>query len=77
MQTIRVKTSSAKYDVVAGSGLIKSLGRRIEKVVGRLPRRAFVLTSAPIRGLWGERFLVSFAEPPIALFLAPGEEHKK
>ena len=76
MQTIRVKTSSAKYDVVAGSGLIGTLGRRIEKIIGRLPRRVFVLTSAPIWGLWGERFLASFAEPPIALFLAPGEEHK-
>jgi len=76
VQTIRVKTASAKYDVVAGSGLIGSLGRRIEKVVGRLPRRVFVVTSAPIWGLWGERFLASFAEPPIALFLPPGEEHK-
>jgi 3-dehydroquinate synthase len=76
VQTIRVKTVSAKYDVVTGSGLIGSLGRRIEKVVGRLPRRVFVVTSAPVWGLWGERFLASFAEPPIALFLPPGEEHK-
>jgi len=35
-----------------------------------------VLTSAPIWALWSERFLSSFAEPPIALFLPPGEEHK-
>ena len=76
MQTIRVKTDSAKYDVVAGSGLIGSLAARIEKVVGKLPRRVFVLTSAPIWGLWGEAFVSSFAEPPIALFLPPGEEHK-
>jgi 3-dehydroquinate synthase len=76
VQTIRVKTASAKYDVVAGSGLIGSLGRRIERVCGRLPRRVFVLTSAPIWGLWGESFLSSFAEPPIALFLPPGEKHK-
>jgi len=76
VQTIRVKTDSAKYDVVAGSGLIASLGRRIEKVVGRLPRRVFVLTSASIWGLWGESFLASFDEPPIVLFLPPGEEHK-
>jgi 3-dehydroquinate synthase len=76
VQTIRVKTASAKYDVVAGSGLIGSLAPRIERVVGRLPRRVFVLTSAPVWGLWGERFLASFVEPPIALFLPPGEEHK-
>jgi 3-dehydroquinate synthase len=76
VQTIRVKTTSAKYDVVAGNGLISSLGRRIERVHGKLPRRVFVLTSAAIWGLWGERLLASFAEPPIVMFLPPGEEHK-
>jgi 3-dehydroquinate synthase len=35
-----------------------------------------VLTSAPIWALWGEAFLASFAEPPVTLFLPPGEEHK-
>jgi len=76
VQTIRVDTASAKYDVVAGSGLIQSLAPRIERVAGRLPRRVFVLTSAPIWALWGEAFQSSFADPPIALFLPPGEEHK-
>jgi 3-dehydroquinate synthase len=66
----------AKYDVVTGSGLVETLARRIERVVGRLPRRVFVLTSAPIWGLWGENFQASFTEPPIVLFLEPGEEHK-
>ena len=76
MQTIRVKTASEKYDVMAGSGLIGSLGRRIERVCGKLPRRVFVLTSAPVWGLWGEAFQASFAEAPIVLFLEPGEKHK-
>ncbi len=76
MQTIRVKTSSAKYDVVTGSGLVETLARRIERVAGRLPRRVFVLTSAPIWGLWGQRVQKSFSEPPIVMFLPPGEEHK-
>jgi 3-dehydroquinate synthase len=76
VQTIRVETPSAKYDVVAGSGLIETLAPRIERVVGRLPRCIFVLTSAEIWGLWGEKFLSSFAEPPVALFLAPGESRK-
>ena len=76
MQTIRVETASAKYDVVAGSGLIQTLAPRIERVAGRLPRRVFVLTSAPIWGLWGEAFQASFVEAPIALFLPPGESHK-
>jgi 3-dehydroquinate synthase len=76
VQTIRVETPTAKYDVITGSGLVESLARRIERVVGRLPRRVFVLTSAPIWGLWGQAFLSSFAEPPIVMFLEPGEEHK-
>jgi len=76
VQTIRVETPSAKYDVVAGSGLVETLARRIERAAGKLPRRVFVLTSAPIWGLWGEAFQSSFAEPPIVLFLPPGEEQK-
>jgi len=76
VQTIRVETPSAKYDVMAGSGLIRSLAPRIERIVGKLPRRDFVLTSAPIWALWGESFLASFAEAPIVLFLEPGEKYK-
>ncbi len=76
MQTIRVETPSAKYDVVAGSGLIETLAVRIERVAGRLPRRVFVLTSGPIWALWRGAFLASFAEPPIVLFLEPGEKYK-
>ena len=76
MQTIRVDTPSAKYDVVAGSGLVKTLAQRMQRVAGRLPRRVFVLTSPEIWALWGETLLSSFTEPPITLFLAPGEKHK-
>jgi 3-dehydroquinate synthase len=71
-----VETPSAKYDVVAGSGLIETLAVRIERVAGRLPRRVFVLTSAPVWALWGEAFQASFAAPPVVLFLPPGEKHK-
>jgi len=76
VQTIRVETPSAKYDVFAGSGLIQSLAPRIERLAGRLPRRIFVLTSGPIWALWGEAFLASFPEEPIVLFLEPGEKYK-
>jgi 3-dehydroquinate synthase len=62
--------------VIAGSGLIATLAPRIERVAGRLPRRVFVVTSPEIWALWGETFSASFAEPPITLFLAPGEKHK-
>jgi 3-dehydroquinate synthase len=76
VQTIRVETPSAKYDVVAGSGLLATLAPRIERIAGRLPRRVFVLTSAPIWALWSETFLASFPEAPIVLFLEPGENYK-
>jgi 3-dehydroquinate synthase len=61
---------------MAGSGLLRTLAPRIERVAGRLPRRVFVLTSQEIWVLWGKTFLDSFAEPPIALFLPAGEKHK-
>jgi 3-dehydroquinate synthase len=80
VQTIRVATPSARYDVFTGSGLLESLAPRIEKAAGRLPRRVFVLTSPEIWSLWSETFLSSFAkvkvDPPVTLFLAPGEPHK-
>jgi 3-dehydroquinate synthase len=76
VQTIRVETPSAKYDVIAGSGLIETLAPRIERVVGRLPRRIFVLTSAPIWALWGHCLQQSFREAPVVLFLEPGEKYK-
>jgi 3-dehydroquinate synthase len=76
VQTIRVETPSAKYDVFAGSGLLETLVPRIERVVGGLPRRVFVLTSAPIWALWGEFFQQSFRNAPVVLFLEPGEKHK-
>jgi 3-dehydroquinate synthase len=61
---------------VTGSVLVGSLAPRIERIAGKLPRRFFVLTSPEIWALWGEAFLSSFAEPPIALFLPSGEKHK-
>ncbi|HEU5351133.1 MAG TPA: 3-dehydroquinate synthase [Terracidiphilus sp.] len=76
MQTIRVLTPSARYNVLAGSGLVRTLAPRIQRVVGRLPRRVFVLTSPEIWALWSNAFLQSFREPPITLFLPPGESHK-
>ncbi|HTX76245.1 MAG TPA: 3-dehydroquinate synthase [Terracidiphilus sp.] len=76
MQTIRVDTPSVRYDVFVGSGQLATLATRIERVAGRLPRRIFVVTSPEIWALWGERLSASFAEPPVALFLAAGEKHK-
>jgi 3-dehydroquinate synthase len=76
VQTIRVDTPSAKYDVITGSGLLLSLATRVERATGKLPRRVFVLTSPEIWALWGDTFLASFAEAPVTLFLPAGEKHK-
>jgi 3-dehydroquinate synthase len=76
VQTIRVETPSARYDVFVGSGILTSLAPRLERIAGRLPRRIFVLTSPEIWSLWGDHLAASFPEPPIALFLPPGEKHK-
>jgi len=76
VQTIRVDTPSAKYDVLTGSGLLESLAPRIQRATGKLPRRVFVLTSPAIWALWSDAFLASFPEPPVALFLEPGEKYK-
>jgi 3-dehydroquinate synthase len=75
VQTIRVETPSAKYDVVTGSGLLETLAPRIERVMGRLPRRVFVLTSPQIWALW-HGMQQSFDQAPVLLFLPPGEQHK-
>jgi 3-dehydroquinate synthase len=61
---------------MAGSGLVETLAPRIERAIGRLPRRVFVLSSPAIWALWGEKFCASFREAPVALFLPPGEKYK-
>lgn len=76
VHTIRVETPSARYDVTVGNRLLSTLVPRIERAAGRLPRRVFVITSPEIWALWGEVFCESFAEPPVALFLDPGEKYK-
>ena len=76
VQTIRVETPSAKYDVFAGSGLLETLAPRIERAVGPLPRRVFVLTSPEIWALWGRFVQQSFGQGLAVMFLQPGEKHK-
>jgi 3-dehydroquinate synthase len=76
VETIQVETKSAKYGVTIGGGLLETLAPRIERTIGKLPRRVFVLTSPEIWALWSKAFLCSFAEPPITLFLPAGERFK-
>ncbi|HEU4981603.1 MAG TPA: 3-dehydroquinate synthase [Acidobacteriaceae bacterium] len=78
MRTIHVNTASAKYPVHVGSGLLAGFGKRLQKVTGK-SRRVFVLTSPAIWSLWGKQFLSGFPkdQQPTALFLPPGEQHKR
>jgi 3-dehydroquinate synthase len=76
VQTIRVDTPTARYEVFAGTGLLRNLAQRITRLTRTLPRRVFVLTSPEIWALWGEAFVASFTEQPIALFLPAGEQRK-
>jgi 3-dehydroquinate synthase len=77
--TIPVTTPQATYDVTIGAGLLRTLHARLRKLtLGKSPR-TFVVTSPEIWALWHEAFLSSFPndERPTALFLPPGESHKR
>jgi len=83
--TIPVKTPSASYPVVIGTGLLKNLAARCASLVdnktGKKLPRVFVVTSPAIWGLWGKQlsasFLKSNQEKPTVLFIPPGEQHKR
>ena len=78
MRTIPVRTASASYSVVVGSGLLASLKPRIEKALGKRSRSLFVITSPEIWALWSATFLKSFKETsPVVLFLPSGERSKR
>ncbi len=74
MRTIRVKTASANYPVIVGSGILPTLYKRLPK-----RNRIFVLTSPEIWALWSKHFLASFPkkEQPSVLFLPAGEQYKR
>jgi 3-dehydroquinate synthase len=79
VRTIPVNTASAKYPVYVGKQLLPTLHKRLRPILGKTPRRIFVLTSPEIWALWSKRFLASFPADaqPTALFLPPGEAHKR
>ena len=79
VRTIQVKTGSAEYPVFVGRELLSTLSRRISKITGKKIQHVFVLTSPEIWSLWADVFLESFhpEAAPTALFLQPGEEHKR
>ena len=78
MRTIPVKTASAQYDVLLGSGLFTSLGKQLPKLFPDRQTKFFFVTSPEIWALWSETVLKSFGNfPPPVLFLPAGETHKR
>jgi 3-dehydroquinate synthase len=78
VRTIPVRTASASYSVIIGSGLLASLKPRLEKMIGKSARRYFIVTSPEIWALWSQPVLHSFADAkPIVLFVPSGETSKR
>ncbi len=79
MPSIQLKTPNASYEIVIGSGLIKTLPARLKKLKGSKPFRPFLITSPEIWGLWGRQVLSGFGkqEQPTVLFIPSGEKHKR
>jgi 3-dehydroquinate synthase len=75
--SIPVKTPSASYDVVIGSGLLRTLSQRLTRVNPGKPFRPFVVTSPEIWQHWSKPFLASFKTPPTVLLHPSGERYKR
>lgn len=76
MAIIKVATPSAKYDVVLGAGLLKTMKRRIERALGTALPRTFFVTSEEIWQHWGAEATSSF-EGATVLFVPAGEKFKR
>jgi 3-dehydroquinate synthase len=79
--TIPVRTPTASYDVEIGTGLLASLGARVDALLsGGLSsgkQRAFIVSSPEILSLWGQQLLTSFPLAPQILTVPAGEQHKR
>jgi 3-dehydroquinate synthase len=76
--SIQLKTPQQSYEIVIGSGLIKTLPARLKKLRGAKPFRPFLITSPEIWGLWGRQVLSAFGkQEPTVLFIPAGEKHKR
>jgi 3-dehydroquinate synthase len=75
--SIAIKTPSASYDVIIGSGLLRNLSSRLARLNKDKPFRPFVITSPEIWALWSKPFLASFKTPPTVLLHPSGESHKR
>jgi 3-dehydroquinate synthase len=79
--TIPVRTTSASYDVILGTGLLGSIGERVDALlssgISSGKQSAFVVTSPEIWRLHGAALEAGFAAPLTVLDVPPGEQHKR
>lgn len=76
-----MRTPNVAYDVEIGTGLLASVGARVDALLqGGLragKQRAFVVSSPEILQLWGDELMRGFATPPVTLTVLSGESHKR
>ena len=80
-RTVTVRTPHVSYDVEIGTGLLASVGARVDALLqGGLragKQRAFVVSSPEILSLWGNELAGGFATPPVTLTVLSGESQKR
>ena len=78
---VTVRTPSAEYAVEIGTGLLPTLGARLDALLENRIRsgkaRVFVVTSPELERLWGAPLLQGFSQPPPVLLVPAGEQHKR
>jgi 3-dehydroquinate synthase len=76
-----VRTANLSYDVEIGTGLLSSVGGRVDALLdGGLSagkQRVFVVSSPEILKLWGAELTGGFSATPTILTVPSGESHKR
>jgi 3-dehydroquinate synthase len=73
MPSFFVRAPGAEYECVVARGALGELGRRVPAKAGKL----FVVTTADVWGLYGERFLGTLDGRPCQTLFFPGGEQNK
>ena len=81
VRTVTVRTPNVAYDVEIGTGLLASVGTRVDALLqgglGAGKQRAYVVSSPEILKLWGDELLGGFATRPTTLSVPSGESYKR
>jgi 3-dehydroquinate synthase len=81
VRTVTVRTSNVSYEVEIGTGLLASVGSRLDALLeGALSagkQRAYVVSSPEILKVWGNDLFDGFSTPLATLTVPSGETHKR